>query len=165
MAKNMPEEYLEKCLKNTHVMEQKMLGLLGRQPHRYRHCPALADKIYSHWEESKTHPVKIMECLGLLNPHFSSEPVQNEDWNIISFMPGGLKNSMTQYVLEHYEISQYKMIIEAARQTGRESIARLCEEILCQEEEMAFWIEYHLPDLTRTYLELGQTDAGKTEYA
>lgn len=60
-----------------------------------------------------------------------------------------VKNSLSDYAAENLEIASYRAIIALARELGDRETALLCEQILWEEEEMAAWLEEHLPRSVR----------------
>lgn len=70
-----------------------------------------------------------------------------------------VKGSVAGYVFEHYEIGNYKVLISAARDAGENQIAEICGDILQEEEDMAKWMEKHLPMVTLEFL--GKDQAGQ----
>lgn len=63
-----------------------------------------------------------------------------------------VKGAMAGYVFEHFEIASYTALIAAAKTAGDPETARVCEQILVQEEAMADWLATHLPELTEEFL-------------
>jgi hypothetical protein len=65
-----------------------------------------------------------------------------------SMLPHGVlvKHSIVDFAAEHYEIATYTMLITAARACRDEETARVCQEILRDEQEMARWLAQRLPD-------------------
>jgi ferritin-like metal-binding protein YciE len=68
-----------------------------------------------------------------------------------------VKGAIASYTFEHLEIAAYRSLIGAAEELGDAETARVCSEILRQEEAMAGWLEQHLPELTRQYLRRQRT--------
>lgn len=62
-----------------------------------------------------------------------------------------IKNSLADYATEHFEIASYRALIAAADAVGEEETARVCEEIL-KEEEMAKWVNNEIPRLVKAYI-------------
>ena len=65
-----------------------------------------------------------------------------------------MKGGMVSYAFEHFEMSAYIALIEAARVVGDSITEQVCQDILQQEKDMAQWLEQHLPSTTRRFLEL-----------
>jgi ferritin-like metal-binding protein YciE len=53
---------------------------------------------------------------------------------------------------ESFEIASYRALIAAARALGDEETARVCEEILRDEERMAAWLTENLPRVVQETL-------------
>ena len=51
-----------------------------------------------------------------------------------------------------FEIASYKSLIAAAESAGETEVARVCQEILQDEEEMAAWLDERVPEVTQLYL-------------
>jgi ferritin-like metal-binding protein YciE len=50
--------------------------------------------------------------------------------------------------VENFEIASYLSLSTAAKDLGEYEIARICEAIMHEEEEMAAWIKQQLPVVT-----------------
>jgi ferritin-like metal-binding protein YciE len=59
---------------------------------------------------------------------------------------------MMSYTFEHLEIACYRSVIGAAEELGDTETARVCTEILREEEAMAGWLEQRLPELSREFV-------------
>jgi ferritin-like metal-binding protein YciE len=62
-----------------------------------------------------------------------------------------VKDAMASYAIEHFEIASYTAIVTAARDMGHEEIARVCETIITEEQDMADWLEMQLPMVVRQH--------------
>jgi ferritin-like metal-binding protein YciE len=56
------------------------------------------------------------------------------------------------FATENLEIASYNAIITAARDLGEDYVARTCEQILRDEQEMAGWLQENLPTAVRETL-------------
>jgi ferritin-like metal-binding protein YciE len=63
-----------------------------------------------------------------------------------------MKNFISDYATEQMEIASYKALIAAARATGEERIAGICQQILADEEDMAAWLDAHMASAARESL-------------
>ena len=63
-----------------------------------------------------------------------------------------VKNALTNYAIEHFEIASYMANAAAARDLGYEDIANVCETIMREEQDMVDWLEMQLPIVTRQHL-------------
>ena len=71
-----------------------------------------------------------------------------------------VKNAIAAYAFEHFEIANYRALIATAEQAGNAAVATTLQENLREEEQMARWLEEHLPEITRQYLQLEETGQG-----
>lgn len=165
LATENPYMYLEDWLNKSRNLELETLRLLEAQKSLRAICPELAEKLARHETHSRSHIEKIAACLEILqaDPAYPSETKAGmsgdahfgRPWCQDFLNEPHLDASIRLYVIEHCAISQYKIIVEVARQLGQEQIANICEEILCHEEEMAFWLEHLMPEVARNFLEIG----------
>lgn len=58
-----------------------------------------------------------------------------------------LKNSVSDYASENFEIATYRALVVAAQDTGDAETARVCQHILADEEDMATWLDRRMPGL------------------
>jgi ferritin-like metal-binding protein YciE len=63
-----------------------------------------------------------------------------------------VKGAIASYVFENLEIATYTALIAAANTVGDHETARVCEQILPEEEAMAKWVLEHLPQLTEEFM-------------
>jgi ferritin-like metal-binding protein YciE len=70
----------------------------------------------------------------------------------VMFADKVLKNALSEYAMEHFEIGCYSSLIAAAEQSGHTDIARTCSQILREETELVQWLEDQIPELTRAFL-------------
>lgn len=63
-----------------------------------------------------------------------------------------VKNVLSDYASEHFEIACYRSLISAAEELNRPEIAEICGEILEEEEAMAAWLEEQIEGVTHTVL-------------
>ena len=72
-----------------------------------------------------------------------------------------VKGSLASYTFEHMEIGSYRILIATAEEAGEAETARVCEEILREEQAMADWLEDNMPMVTHAFLSRDQ-QAGVT---
>ncbi len=147
-------------LKNAHALENQALELMNRQVERIENYPDIKAKLQQHIQETHNQIdrlEKILESVG------ESRSVLKD--NALS-LTGNLaavahaltqdeilKNSIANFAFENFEIASYKSLIQLADETGHRDAASPLQETLREEQEMAKWIDGHLPDVTHTYLE------------
>jgi ferritin-like metal-binding protein YciE len=147
-------------LKDAYAMEQGIVESLEAQLGQMDDMPAAQSKIREHIELTKDQAERVkahIEHLGENVAHAKSAIA-----NVLGAMQGisaagaldkQLKYALANFAIEHFEIASYTAIAAAARELGYEDIARTCEAIIREEEEMAAWVERQLPSLTTRELQ------------
>jgi ferritin-like metal-binding protein YciE len=157
-------EHLLDWLRDAHAMEQQAEQMLKAQAARIEHYPELKARIEQHIEETLGQQALLEGCITRLG----SSPSRLKDaMGKVAAMGqaiGGMvasdeivKGSMAGYVFEHMEIASYRTLIAAAEALGDQETRAACERILVEEEAMARWLQDHLPDITRQFLERADT--------
>jgi ferritin-like metal-binding protein YciE len=146
-------------LRDAYAMEQQAIDLLEAQSRRLRHYPELEAKVNRHLIESRDQADRVQACLRRLGTDVSllKAGIARLTANMQTIMTAAtadevVKNAVADYAFEHLEIGTYRCLIAAARDYGDAEIARVCEEILHQEEAMAAWLGEHLAVIAGEYL-------------
>jgi ferritin-like metal-binding protein YciE len=63
-----------------------------------------------------------------------------------------IKNTLENAAFEHYEVAMYKSLLAMAEECGANEAVSLIEQSLHEEEQMAYWVDEHVGDITRAYL-------------
>lgn len=160
------KKHLSDWLRDAYAMEHQAIEMFEKEAARIQHYPELKEQILRHLETTKKQAEKLEDCLTRLG----------EDTSLFKTSLGKLigtaqalsglimtdeivKGSVAMYVFKHYEIGNYKVLIEAAKDAGAPDIAKECEAILREEEAMAAWMLNYLPQVVRQFLQrdaLGQ---------
>ena len=152
-------------LNSAHAMEISLAKVLENHAKDASDHPEIQQRILQHVDATKRHARRVEDCLQLLGETPSS--TKSIIGSITGFVQGtstGLfkdelvKNFLSDYGAEHFEIACYRSLIAAAEDLGRPEITVICEEILMEEEAMFEWIEDKIPEVTRLLL-LQQTNA------
>ena len=105
------------------------------------------------------HADRLRECVERLGGSIST--VKTAMGAVSGFFQGRatgvspdelVKNALSDYAAEHFEIACYKALIVAARTLGEDEVVRVCESILHDEEDMARWLDHNLPKVVQEYL-------------
>ncbi len=146
-------------LRDAHAMEMQAIQILENQARRIENYPDLRSRILEHLEETRAQAEMLERCI---EQHGTmSSPLKDSAAAFLGNMQalGGalmgdevVKGVIASYTFEHLEIAMYRSLIGAAEKLGDAETARVCSEILRQEEAMAGWLERHLPEVTRQYL-------------
>jgi ferritin-like metal-binding protein YciE len=154
-----PENELMSWLRDAHAMEMQAIQILDNQARRIENYPDLHRRIREHLDETRGQADQLERCIERLGT--STSPLKDSAAAFIGTMQAlsGLfvgdevvKGALASYTFEHLEIASYRSLIAAAEEVGDGETARVCSDILRQEEAMASWLERHLPEVTREYL-------------
>jgi ferritin-like metal-binding protein YciE len=163
------EERLLAWLNDAYALEKAQIPILENHADDARWQPHVRDRDLQHLERTKQHVKMVEKCIRLLGrkpakvksavgriagavSSLSTEPFDDEV----------VRNFLADFASENLEVASYQAIIVAARDAGHDKIARICEEILDDEEEMADWLRANLPRAVRDTLgELDTVRAGQ----
>jgi ferritin-like metal-binding protein YciE len=152
-------ENLLDWLRDAHAMEQQAEQMLKAQAGRIEHYPVVKARIEEHLQETLSQQRLLAGCIERLGGKPSA--VKDVMGKVMAFgqAAGGALNSdeivkgaIASYVFENLEIATYTALIAAAQTAGDAETARVCEQILPQEQAMAAWVLEHLPELTEEFL-------------
>jgi len=147
-------------LHNAHAMETQAIQLLTRQVERLENYPELEAKMRMHLEESKRQRERLEEVMHTLDEQHSAlkEAVLGLGGNFAAIahtMASDeiIKNTLANYMFEHFEIAAYKSLIAMSEYLGHDSGAAAARASLREEEVMAAWIDEHIAPTTVTFME------------
>jgi ferritin-like metal-binding protein YciE len=153
-------ENLTSWLRDAYAMENQAIEILEKQATRLEHYPELRAKVRSHLEETHRHAERVERCLHQLGTDTSAVKTALGKMVGTAQQLSGLfasdevlKSGIADYAFEHYEIASYKTLIAAAAEAGEDQVGTILEQNLREEEEMAAWLAWHLPEVTRQYLQ------------
>jgi ferritin-like metal-binding protein YciE len=161
-------ELLITALRNAHGLEQQAIEMLERNVERLEHYDQLRSRLARHLEESREQQAMVAQALSQLgaSPSTIKDTVMGFTQNVQAMMHAAaddevLKNSMTGYAFEHFEIASYTALAVMADAAGEPQIATLARQICRQEQDMADWLFEHLPDVVQEHLLLRPTGEHK----
>lgn len=154
-----PEETLETWLNNAYGMELSLERVLKHRLHDTEDQPEMHNRIQQHLEETKRHAERVRECIerrggsvsrarggigavGGMISSMATEFAEDEP----------VKNALSDYAAEQFEVASYRSLVAAAERIGDEYTARVCREILEEDERMANWLKEQIPDVTKEFL-------------
>jgi ferritin-like metal-binding protein YciE len=154
-------------LKNAHAMETQAVELLTRQAERLESYPEIEERLRSHLEESKQQRLRLEEVLHDLGESHSAakEAVLGLGGNIAAMAHMAatdeiIKNTLANYMFEHFEIAVYESLGVMAEAAGDTSGVAAARTSLTEEKSMAQWIGDHIVPTTQKFLRLAA--AGQT---
>lgn len=159
MANRDPRETLIGWLNDAYAMEKGLVQVLENHANDVKDRPEMYRKIAQHLEQTRMHAERVKECVERLGG--STSTMKTAMGAISGFFQGRstgaspdelVKNGLSDYAAEHFEIASYRALITAARALGEHEVVRICEGILRDEEDMARWLEQQLPIAVQEYL-------------
>jgi ferritin-like metal-binding protein YciE len=146
-------------LRDAYAMEKGQVRVLENHAKDAKRHPEIQARLEQHADETRNQARRLEECLR----QFGEEPstLKNTLTQAVGTVQGmasgafrddEVKNALLDYASEHFEIACYKALIHGARTIGRDEVARVCEEILREEETMARFLEQQLPTIVRDEL-------------
>lgn len=166
MANRDPRETLIGWLNDAYAMEKGLVQVLENHANDVKDRPEMYRKIAQHLEQTKMHAERVRECVERLGGSVST--VKTAMGAVSGFFQGRstgaspdelVKNALSDYAAEHFEIASYRALITAARLLGENQVVQVCETILRDEQDMAHWLEQSLPNVVQEYLNV-QTAVG-----
>jgi ferritin-like metal-binding protein YciE len=152
-------EMIVTWLKDAYAMETAIVPVLEKQVDMAADQPDIRSGIERHLEATKGHAESVKACLAELGEEPSKlkagmASVTGKMQGMMTAMPADnmVKAALQDYSTEHMEIASYKALIVGAQELGLTSVATACESILRDEEQMASWLDQHLPTIVRTTL-------------
>jgi ferritin-like metal-binding protein YciE len=166
MANQEPRETLIGWLNDAYAMEKGLVQVLENHANDVKDRPEMYRMMAQHLEQTRMHAERVKDCVERLGGSIST--VKTAMGSVSGFFQGRstgispdelVKNGLSDYAAEHFEIASYRALITAARLLGENQVVQVCESILRDEEEMANWLEKTLPTVVQEYLGV-QTTVG-----
>lgn len=144
-------------LNDAYAMENALIQLLvDHARDAQANHPSIQSKLEEFLERSRGHGERVKECIERLGSRpsvikaglgsligaleaFSMDVLSNEV----------VTNAMAEYAALHYGIATYTVLIAAAEEVQDPETARVCRDILREQQEMAAWIEMQMPPVVR----------------
>jgi ferritin-like metal-binding protein YciE len=153
MARNAnSHDLLVAWLRDAHAMEKSLVPVLENHAKDAKRHPDVRNRIEQHARETERHAQLVEQCLRQLGegPSTMKNTFARMFGSVQSvassaFKDDEVKNALSDYATENFEIACYRALIEAARVTQHQDVVRTCEEILREEEAMARFLEQNLP--------------------
>lgn len=152
-------EQLTTWLNSAYAMEQSLAKVLENHAADAKDHPEMRGRLEEHIIETRNHAERVKECLEKLGEKPST--MKSAMGNVMGMVQGAssgmfrdelVKNVLSDYASEHFEIACYRSLVAAAEEANQPEIAEVCRGILDEEESMAVWLEEQIEDVTRTVL-------------
>jgi ferritin-like metal-binding protein YciE len=139
-------------LHNAHAMETQAIEL--------ENYPEMEAQLRAHLAESKAQRSRLEEVLASLDEKHATlkEAALGLGGNIAAMAHTTasdeiIKNTLANYMFEHFEIAAYKSLIVMADFVGHAQGVSAAEASLREEERMAAWIDTQIAPTTLTFME------------
>jgi ferritin-like metal-binding protein YciE len=153
------EERLLAWLNDAYALEKAQIPILENHADDAKGQPHVRARDLEHLERTKQHVKMVTKCIKLLGrkPSKAKDAIGRIGGAVSSlstepFDDEVVRNFLADFASENLEVASYHAIIVAARDAGHDKIAKICEEILDDEEEMVDWLRANLPRAVRDTL-------------
>jgi ferritin-like metal-binding protein YciE len=146
-------------LRDAHALENTVIQTLEQHADAAKDHPELFARMREHLQEIRRHADLVEGCLKRYGE--STSGLKEAMGAISGFVQGIapsaagdtlVKSAISDYAAEHFEIASYRSLRSAAKSLGDDETARICEEIIKEEERMAHWLEQQIPAITELHL-------------
>lgn len=145
-------------LRDAYSMERGLEDLLTK-PVGQKLNPELQKAKLWHLARTRQHILTIeslLHSLGSRTPIIESGFIMSEAVKIVSETLShdeSIKDLLTCYAMEHFEVACYKTVIVAAKAAHLPGVVKACEGIILDEEKMAQTIDAIIPSVVGNYLD------------
>lgn len=143
-------------LNDAYSMEKGLIPVLENHAKDAKNHPQIQSRIQQHVEETRRHADLVQGAIDRLGGDVSAikSGVGSLMGTLQSMATGPfkdelVKNAISDFAAEHFEIASYRALIAAAQDIGDMETVRVCQEILRDEEQMAQWLDQNLPMVVR----------------
>lgn len=152
MANN--KDLVVRWLNDAYAMEHQFLPALENHAKDMRNNPPAQQRIRQHIGETKRHAERMEQCVTRLGASTSTmkstlATLMGSAQAISTgmFRDEIVKNALSDYAAEQFEVACYKALISAAQEHAEPEIARACEENMREDDAMARWLDQQLPSV------------------
>jgi ferritin-like metal-binding protein YciE len=156
---NTSKDDLISWLNDAYSMELSVAEVLENHVKDAEKQPAIQSRLQQHLGETKRHAEMVKGCIESAGGQVSTSKAWLGD--IMGRLKGistGMyqdelvKNVLSEYATEHFEIASYESIISGAETIGQTQVAQVCRQILEDEKQMAQWVQSQIPIVTKNYM-------------
>ncbi|MCA1597581.1 MAG: ferritin-like domain-containing protein [Chloroflexi bacterium] len=148
-------EILRTWLNDAYSVETNLTHVLDSHAKAAKDFPDIQAKLREHLEQTRRHAELVGTRVAALGgeTHARKEGMAAILAPVQALLTGAvdeaavLKNSVSDYAAENFEIATYRALIVAAQDRGDTETAQVCQQILADEEEMATWLDRRMPGL------------------
>jgi ferritin-like metal-binding protein YciE len=158
LGMNAREEIVD-WLRDAYAMERGLETTLQKQADNDSLVPQVRQRARVHLEETRRHAESVKSVLQSLGSDISG--IKTGLGLMTEFTKGlgsrfakdeRIKDLLSAYSMEHFEIACYAALAAAARIAGLPQVVEMCERIIPDEERTARALRDNLPAEVRSYL-------------
>jgi ferritin-like metal-binding protein YciE len=155
-------------LNDAHAMELGIAQVLERHAEEAKDHPQMQAGLQRHLEQTRRHAELVKECVERMGGETSG--IKTGMASVMGAVQGMttklakdelIKNTLHDYGTEHFEIACYTSLIAAAENLGDQETARVCAEILRDEQAMADFLFQQIPLVTIEMLQMEHATASR----
>jgi ferritin-like metal-binding protein YciE len=155
-------------LNDAHAMELGIAQVLERHAEEAKDHPQMHAGLQRHLEQTRRHAELVKGCVERMGGETSG--VKSGMASVMGTVQGMttklakdelIKNTLHDYGTEHFEIACYTSLIAAAENLGDQETARVCREILRDDQAMADFLFQQIPPTTIEMLEMEHAMASR----
>jgi ferritin-like metal-binding protein YciE len=155
-------------LNDAHAMELGIAQVLENHAASAADDPPKQMRLQQHLEETRHHAELVKGCVERMGGDTSA--VKSGMASVMGTIQGMstkiakdelIKNTLHDYGTEHFEIACYTSLIAAAENLGDQETARVCAEILRDEQAMADFLFQQIPLATIEMLQMEHATASR----
>ena len=155
-------------LNDAHAMELGIAQVLERHAEEAKDHPQMQAGLQRHLEQTRRHAELVKGCVERMGGETSG--IKSGMASVMGAVQGMttklakdelIKNTLHDYGTEHFEIACYTSLIAAAENLGDQETARVCAEILRDEQAMADFLFQQIPPATIEMLQMEHAMASR----
>jgi len=162
-----PREQFIAWLNDAYSMELSLVPVLENHAKDAADYPEIQERIQRHAEETRRQSEQIENIITGLGGSVSTTKSiigslfgTGQSITTEFFEDEMIKNFISDFAAENFEIASYKSLIAAAEQIGEQGVVSQLQQILREEEEMARWLEERISFATQIGLEKATSASG-----
>jgi ferritin-like metal-binding protein YciE len=154
-------------LNDAYAMENNLIQTLENHASDAKGHPMMQAKIEEHLQATRHHAELVKGCVERLGS--STSAIKTGLSNLMATVQGIgtsaasdelVKNALSDYAAEHFEIACYTSLFTAAQALGETEVAQICQQILRDEQDMASWLQQQIPMVTQEFVSLQAREHG-----
>src|SRR5437588_8901587 len=153
------KDLLISWLNDAHGMENALIQILEHQIKDAKDYPHVQQKLEQHLEQTRRHAQMVKDCIqrhgrtpSTVKTGIATLLGQMQALSTGAAKDEMVKNALADYAAESFEVASYTALVRAAQELGDQQTARICQQILQEDEEMARWLQQNLPTLVQQTL-------------